>query len=107
LQLLADEGLVTSEEEGGKRLFELTDAGRAAAEQQDAVPPWEHIAHDADPTEISLRKAGGTLIAAAIQVSQAGSAAQKARAVEVLNEARRALYGILGEAETDDSAGQA
>jgi DNA-binding PadR family transcriptional regulator len=104
LQLLADEGLVTSKEEGGKRLFELTAEGRAAAERQDAVPPWEHIAHDVDPHEVSLRKAGGTLIAAAIQVSQAGSAGQKARAVEVLNEARRAIYGILGEAEPNESA---
>jgi len=104
LQLLADEGLVTSREDNGKRLFELTEEGRAAAEVQDAVPPWEHIAHDVDPNEVSLRKAGGTLFAAAIQVSQAGSPGQKARAVEVLNEARRALYGILGEVEPEDSA---
>jgi DNA-binding PadR family transcriptional regulator len=103
LQLLADEGLVTSTEDNGKRLFELTGEGRAAAEGQDAVPPWEHIAHDVDPNEVNLRKAGGTLFAAAIQVSQAGSPGQKARAVEVLNEARRALYGILGEVEPEDS----
>ncbi|MDT7728012.1 MAG: hypothetical protein QOI21_4588 [Actinomycetota bacterium] len=104
LQMLADEGLVTSTEDNGKRLFELTEEGRAAAAGQDSVPPWEHIAHDADPNEVNLRKAGGTLIAAAIQVSQAGSPGQKARAVDVLNEARRAIYGILGEAEPEESA---
>jgi DNA-binding PadR family transcriptional regulator len=103
LQLLADEGLVTMQEDGGKRLFELTDTGRAAAESQDSVPPWEHIAHEVDPNEVNLRKAGATLIAAAIQVSQAGTPGQQARAVDVLNEARRAIYGILGEVE-DDSA---
>jgi DNA-binding PadR family transcriptional regulator len=103
LQLLADEGLVTSKEEGGKRLFELTEEGRATAESQDAVPPWEHIAHDVEPNEVSLRKAGGTLMAAAVQVSQAGTPGQKARAVDVLNEARRSIYGILGEAEPDES----
>jgi hypothetical protein len=102
--MLADEGLVTSTEDNGKRLFELTEEGRAAAAGQDSVPPWEHIAHDADPNEVNLRKAGGTLIAAAIQVSQAGSPGQKARAVDVLNEARRAIYGILGEAEPEESA---
>ncbi|MEC3980294.1 PadR family transcriptional regulator [Amycolatopsis sp. H20-H5] len=107
LQLLADEGLVTSKEETGKRLFELTEEGRAAAEAQDAVPPWEHIAHDVEPTEINLRKAGGTLMAAMAQISQAGSANQKARAVEVLNEARRALYGILGEADDYSDEGSA
>jgi hypothetical protein len=101
--LLADEGLVTSKEDSGKRLFELTEAGRTAAAGQDTVPPWEHITHDVDPNEVNLRKAGGTLIAAAIQVSQAGSPGQKARAVDVLNEARRLLYGILGEAEPESA----
>jgi DNA-binding PadR family transcriptional regulator len=102
LQLLADEGLVLSRDEGGKKLFELTDEGRAAAERQDTTPPWEHIAHDVDPSEIDLRKAGATLAAAAIQVSQAGTPEQKKRAVTVLNEARRSLYGILGEIDTDE-----
>ncbi|TNC22539.1 PadR family transcriptional regulator [Amycolatopsis alkalitolerans] len=102
LQLLADEGLVTSRDEGGKKLFELTDEGRAAAERQDGAPPWEQIAHDVDPTEIDLRKAGATLAAAAIQVSQAGTPDQKRRAVTVLNEARRSLYGILGEIDTEE-----
>jgi DNA-binding PadR family transcriptional regulator len=102
LQLLADEGLVTSRDEGSKKLFELTEEGRAAAERQDAVPPWEQIAHDVEPTEVDLRKAGGTLIAAAIQVSQAGTPAQKKRAVAVLNEARRSLYNILGEIDAED-----
>ena len=101
LQLLADEGLVTSRDEGGKKLFELTEAGRTAAEPQEGTPPWEQIALDVDPTEVNLRKAGATLAAAAIQVSQAGTPNQKRRAVEVLNEARRSLYGILGEVEAD------
>lgn len=104
LQLLADEGLVTSRDEGGKKLFELTEAGRTAAEAQEGTPPWEQIAQDVDPAEVNLRKAGATLAAAAIQVSQAGTPNQKRRAVEVLNEARRALYGILGEVESDDDA---
>ncbi|MFD8495721.1 PadR family transcriptional regulator [Amycolatopsis sp. NPDC059657] len=103
LQLMADEGLVTSREDSGKRLFELTEEGRSAAEQQDAVPPWEHIAHEVDPVEVNLRKAGMTLMAAAVQVAQAGSPAQKAKAIEVMNEARRALYGILGASDDDES----
>jgi DNA-binding PadR family transcriptional regulator len=102
LQLLADEGLVTSRDEGGKKLFELTESGRAAAEAQDGAPPWEQIALDVDPSEVNLRKAGATLAAAAIQVSQAGTPNQKKRAVEVLNEARRALYAILGEVDAED-----
>ena len=46
---------------------------------------------------------------ATVQVAQAATDAQKTRAVEVLSEARRALYAILGEAppaepDTDDEA---
>ncbi|KZB80459.1 PadR family transcriptional regulator [Amycolatopsis regifaucium] len=101
LQMLADEGLVISKDESGKKLFELTESGRAAAQQQDAVPPWEQIAHDVDPVEVNLRKAGATLAAAVMQVMHAGSEAQQSRAVDVLNEARRTIYGILGEADDD------
>ncbi len=35
LQMLADEGLVTSKDEHGKKLFELTEAGQEAAQAQD------------------------------------------------------------------------
>ncbi|MDQ0376695.1 PadR family transcriptional regulator [Amycolatopsis thermophila] len=102
LQLMADEDLVVAREDGGKRLFELTDAGREAAAKQDSAPPWEQIAHDVDPTEVDLRKAGAMLAAAAVQVSQAGTPGQKRRAAEILNEARRSIYAVLGEIETDD-----
>jgi hypothetical protein len=94
---------VISQEERGKRLFELTEQGRAAAESQDQTPPWDHITQDVDPNEVNLRQAGGTLIAAVIQLSQAGTTGQKSRAADVLNEARRAIYGILGEIEPENS----
>jgi DNA-binding PadR family transcriptional regulator len=100
LQLLADEGLVTSGEESGsgKRLYSLTDAGRAEAEKQDATPPWEQVADDVDPNEISLREASGLLFTAVAQVSQAANSEQKAQAVKALTEARQRLYLILAEA---------
>ncbi|HWD06979.1 MAG TPA: PadR family transcriptional regulator [Amycolatopsis sp.] len=101
LQMLADEGLVVSKDENGKKLFELTDEGRTAAEQQTGTPPWEHFAEDVDPVEVDLRKAGATLAAAVVQVMRAGSAGQQARVVDVLNEARRSIYTILGEVEDD------
>ncbi|WP_020661643.1 PadR family transcriptional regulator [Amycolatopsis benzoatilytica] len=103
LQMLADEGLVVSRDESGKKLFELTDEGRATAEQQTGTPPWEHFADDVDPVEHDLRKAGATLAAAVVQVMRAGSANQQSRVVDVLNEARRSIYSILGEVEDEDS----
>src|SRR5215211_6725890 len=42
LQLLEDEGLVSSEEVDGRRVFSLTDDGRKAAEERgDGPAPWE------------------------------------------------------------------
>jgi DNA-binding PadR family transcriptional regulator len=100
LQLLADEGLITSTEgSGGKRRYELTDEGREAAQSHTATPPWEQIAQDVDPHDVNLRNAIGQLMGATMQVAHAASENQKQRAVEVLNEARREVYAILGEVE--------
>jgi len=100
LQLLADEGLVASTEgSGGKRLFELTEEGRAAAEKHAAAPPWEEISQDVDPNDVNLRNAIGQLMGATMQVAHAATDSQKQRAIEVLNEARREVYAILGEVE--------
>jgi DNA-binding PadR family transcriptional regulator len=103
LQLLADEGLVsTVEGTGGKRRYELTDEGRTAAAQHEGNPPWEQIAQDVDPSDVSLRDAIGQLMGATVQVANAATDRQKQRAIEVLNEARRELYAILGEADTGE-----
>lgn len=104
LQLLADEGLIADEGSGSRRLYTLTEEGRAVAEKIE-TPPWEEIARDADPQDVSLRDAIGGLMGATVQVAQAATDSQKKRAVEVLNEARRELYAILGEAPpADDEA---
>ncbi|MFC7616917.1 PadR family transcriptional regulator [Actinokineospora soli] len=98
LQLLADEGLVRGVDgEGGKRLFELTDTGREAASALGDTPPWEHAAAGVDPTDRALREALAGLATAVMGVAQAASGDQKSRAVDVLDQARRQLYAILGE----------
>lgn len=98
LQLLADEGLVRATDgDGGKRLFELTEDGAAAVEQFGDTAPWDHVTAGVDPTEISLRGAMGQFSAAVIGVSQAANPRQKAKAIEIINEARRQLYAVLGE----------
>lgn len=99
LQLLADEGLLVAEGgAGGKRSYALSDEGRAEAAKQE-TPPWEEVAGQVDPQEIELRTAIGQLMSAANQVYQAGTPAQKTKAIETLNETRRAIYAILGSAE--------
>ena len=104
LQLLADEGLVEiTEGSGSKRHYALTDEGRQAAAKHEGNPPWEQIAQDVDPSDVSLRDAIGQLMGATVQVANAATERQKQRAIEVLNGARRELYNILGETEPTDA----
>ncbi|MHB1343454.1 MAG: PadR family transcriptional regulator [Thermoleophilia bacterium] len=97
LQLLADEGLVTSEETAGKRVFDLTDAGKAAvAETADQPTPWDEAAQG-DSGAGGLREAAGRLMPAIFQIGKAGSTDQVTAAIAVLNDARKKLYAILAE----------
>lgn len=97
LQLLEDEGLITATEtEGSKKLFTLTDEGRAAAEKI-ATPPWDEIASDADPAQVNLRAATRQLFGAVAQSAHTASAEQQERIVAIVNNARREIYQILGE----------
>lgn len=98
LQLLEDEGLLRSEETEGKRLYSLTDAGKAEAERlQKATPPWQGVADEVSPPAFQLRDASLQLGAAVLQVGHAGNEDQVQRALQILNEARRSIYAMLGE----------
>ncbi|MFF8278990.1 PadR family transcriptional regulator [Streptomyces lateritius] len=97
LQLLEDEGLIVSESEGGKKLFTLTEAGRAEAESGPEAP-WEDAGRGVDWEALNeIRQAGFGLMEAFGQVWKTGSADQRQKAVEVINEARKKLYLILAD----------
>lgn len=105
LQLLADENLIANVGgKSGKRLFELTDTGRATAAELGDIPPWEQVANHVDPDEVEFREAGGSLLSAMRQVSAVATPAQKAKASAVLNEARSSLYAILGELDSPSTS---
>jgi DNA-binding PadR family transcriptional regulator len=107
LQLLEDEGLIAGEEAEGRRRFTLTDAGRAEAERQDERAPWEQAVAGVAPAAWSLRSAMGQIIQATWSVANAGTEAQQAKALEILNDSRRRLYAILAEGEPDRPDGPA
>ena len=97
LQLLEDEGLIVAgDSEGSKKLFVLTDEGRAAAEKIE-TPPWEGLADDVEPGQADLRHAAVQLAGAVRQAAFAASEDQQQRIVEIVNKARRDIYGVLGE----------
>ncbi|AIY00832.1 Transcriptional regulator, PadR family [Arthrobacter sp. PAMC 25486] len=95
LQLLADEGLVSAEEDNGRKIYSLTEAGREEAAGAESVSPWE--ASGPNPVFTALPKAGMELAQAAAQVGRTGNKKQVEDAVAVLEEARRKLYSILAE----------
>ena len=108
LQVLADEGLVTSAEADGRRVFSLTDSGRTAVTEVQAHgrrAPWDELADDADTGAMQLRDRLGQVMGASAQVAQIGTAGQIARAEQILTDTRKALYGLL--AEDDESAPEA
>ena len=99
LQMLADEDLVTATERDGKRIFEITDAGREHANERVATSgyPWETMDRSRDHHG-GLRTAVRDLHVAAKQVGISGSPEAIEKATEIVTRARKDLYLLLAEA---------
>ncbi|AMB58839.1 PadR family transcriptional regulator [Microterricola viridarii] len=97
LQLLSDEGLIAAEEANGRKIYALTEAGRAEADAAGASAPWGATGSTDAPGFGALPKAGVELAQAAAQVGRTGTPEQVQQAVTVLVEARRRLYSILAQ----------
>jgi DNA-binding PadR family transcriptional regulator len=100
LQQLEDEGLIRSQEsEGGQRLLELTDAGRAVLDERgkDAPPPWEEMAGGVGQQALQLGSLVQQIGLAAMQVMRAGNDAQIEAARKILTDSRRSLYKLLAD----------
>lgn len=96
LQMLEDEGLVRSVERDDKRVFEITESGRdeyARRSEEAGGPEWSDAR--AKSPRGQLRENGMQIVIAARQLVHHGSDEQVDQAVEVLRNARKALYGIL------------
>jgi DNA-binding PadR family transcriptional regulator len=96
LQMLEEEGLITGEETEGRRQFTLTDAGREESSKQ-STPPWTQITDEDGQFGSDLRTEGMGIFQAMGQVMAVGTDDQKQRAMEILRETRRKIYGILSE----------
>ena len=102
LQQLEDELLVRSEELDGRRVYTLTDAGQAAAEEASPLKKHPWFDPQNEKGTMDLRRLAVQVIGGAIQVSRVGSEDAKAQAREILVDARRRMYGLLAE---DDAIG--
>ena len=100
LQLLEDAGFVSSSQQDTKRVYAISDAGKAELQTKmasaDGTPPWM------DPESIGshddLRKAVGQLLMATKQIGMSDNQAHVDATVTILNDARRKLYQLLAEA---------
>jgi len=109
LQQLEDEGLIAPQGEGRRRMFELTDAGRAYAQEHvdELNASWDAAAGMTDEAAIEFHDLIRQVMMAVMEVRRAGSADQLAQARSVLAQARRSLYLILAEGSTDRPSGSA
>ncbi len=103
LQQLEDEGLIRSQEGDGRKLFVLTEEGRARVQErpQDATAPWEQMSGEVSDEAHELGKLMREVGFAFVQVMRTGSGAQIGKAREVLTGTRRDLYRILADGDTE------
>ncbi len=96
LQQLADERLISSKDQDGRKIFQLTDEGRTVtSEAEKGIPPWERLAANAG--SVDLRQTVSSVASAAKQVATNGTPKQVETADEILTEARKRLYQLLAE----------
>jgi DNA-binding PadR family transcriptional regulator len=99
LQQLQDEGLVLVEEADGRRIFTLSEAGRAYVTEhaEELHEPWRVAENGPMQRAQSIMFSVQALGAAATQVARLADDEQAAQAVAAVDEARKRLYRILAE----------
>jgi DNA-binding PadR family transcriptional regulator len=99
LQLLEEAGQLTSHEDGGKRVYELTETGRTEAEAAPSDSPGFPWGDGEGLTGYrALHNAVAQLVLASKQVQVAGDPALVEQAATIVKDARQKLYQLLAEA---------
>jgi DNA-binding PadR family transcriptional regulator len=111
IQQLEDEGLIETDEAGGRRAIRLTDAGDAwvaehARELESVWRPFQGREEAAGGGDFgrTLKSEIGQVAGAVWQLATQGSETQRAAALDVLVETRRRLYGILADGPEGQAA---
>ncbi|WP_445635292.1 PadR family transcriptional regulator [Nostoc sp. DSM 114161] len=104
LQLLEEGGYLTSSQEGGKRIYTITDEGRQLlaerTQQETSDSPWDTFKSfvTGKPQElIELRNAATELAGVVVQVARSGNVERINRVRELLDRVKREIYAILAE----------
>jgi DNA-binding PadR family transcriptional regulator len=98
LQLFVDQGLVEGLDVEDRRVFKLTDAGRAEADARHLRELADaRAASPATSLGLQLRAELEQLYGAARQVGAVGEAGELQQAVEIVRSARHAIYRLLAD----------
>ncbi|MEO5653195.1 MAG: PadR family transcriptional regulator [Marmoricola sp.] len=96
---LQDEGLL-EDAPTGRKAVQLTDEGRSwvADHAEELAAVWAPFEAQADDEEaVGVKQVIGQTIGAVVQVMSTGTPEQRERAVRILADTRRQLYGLLAE----------
>jgi len=99
LRLLEDQRLIQGEHTDGRRVFHLTDAGRAHVAQHYAQlsAAWAGVTENVDDAVVELRDLLDQVAIAIRQMVHAGTTTQITAARGLLTNTRRGLYRILAD----------
>ena len=102
LQMLEEGGFLTSEPDGGKRVYTITDAGRqllADRDQQDngSPNPAREAAAGKSQAFMELRNTATELAAVVAQVARSGDVDRMNRVRVLLDQVKRDIYALLAE----------
>jgi DNA-binding PadR family transcriptional regulator len=99
LQLLEEGGYLTSQEQEGKRIYTITDAGRKLLVER--TQPHQSYADetisDPIPELMELRNAASELMGLVQQIARSGNAEHINRVREKLQRIKREIYALLAE----------
>jgi DNA-binding PadR family transcriptional regulator len=100
---LQDEGLV-EDAPTGRKAVQLTTEGTAYVEghAEEMAAVWAPFAEeDEDVEAVNFKQVVGQTVGAIVQVMSTGTPDQRAKALEILAETRRRIYGLLAEGPQD------
>jgi DNA-binding PadR family transcriptional regulator len=108
LAQLEDEGLIAPEGEGRRKLYSLTDEGRAYVERHadELRRSWDAAQQGmADDVLLEVRDLIRQVTLAVMEVARAGTDSQLRQARQTLTETRRSLYRLLADGDAADAPG--
>lgn len=101
LQLLEEQGLIKGREDDGKKVYELTEAGRAQPDKQATKAPWEW--DKAKVKRLGELRASVWEIASLLRVvAHSGSEEKTKEARDIIEAARRKLQALTDETSTKE-----